>query len=406
MRVTDLTKKNTILRNIEMNSEKLQELQTNLSTGRRISKLSDDPIAVTQVQDFRTRISFIDTLKQNVQQNFIWMDRTESELAQMGDLLRRAKTLILAQSNASADEGSRRVAAEELQAIIQGLMTSANARVGKLHVFSGSKTFTRPLELAQPVQSATIRLGEEEGLTQQIMFEGNSANSYQIRITKPGDVGRAHYVVSDDGGQTWSREKTLLPRIELIVEKGKPSDKVFMRIAEQAIQQPEQPRVFPVGLVIAYLPNPPVKFMGNTELRMVQTGEGVMLPVNITAGEILFRQEENPESVDVFNLLYGLKRSLLDNDQGALEERLDSLDAAFDRVLQGRARVGSVRKEMEDRLVKLNDREFAKIRQMSDLEDLDFAKAAVDVNVTDARHKAALNTSGRLIQPSLLDFLR
>lgn len=406
MRVTDLTKQNSVIRNIAFNSEKLQNLSKSMASGKRISKLSDDPVAATQVQDNRTRISFFDTLQRNIRQNFVWLDRTEQEIAQIGDLLGRAKVLTLAQANASGDAATRSLAAQELQQIIDGILQAGNAKVGKVFVFSGSKTFTRPLTVNDSVRPAFFANGERRGLSDRAVFEGNSSNTYIVRITRAGPMGKARFKVSDDGGESWSREKTLLPSNELVNENGKPSDKVVLRHTDLTPPQGQEELIFSEGLSFLHFPNPPVAYKGNSDHRLVETGEGILLPLNVTAADLFFAKPDDPDSIEVFNLLFGLKRALLDNDQAAVEKRLDEVDRAFDQVLDSRAHVGAVRKEMEDRLSKLNDRVFSKTQQVSELEDLDFAKAVVDMNVADARHRASLDTAGRLIQPSLLNFLR
>ncbi|HEX7929010.1 MAG TPA: flagellin, partial [bacterium] len=237
-------------------------------------------------------------------------------------------------------------------------------------------------------------------------IEGWSQNPYIVKITKEGPMGRAHYVISDDGGQTWSRENTLLPQIELYNEAGKPSEKVMMRFSGEALDQLGDPLVFPTGLEWHFHPNPPVAYQGNDDKRMVTTGEGVLLPLNITAKETFFADPQKESSVDVFDLLFSLKRALEDNDSTVLERRLNDIDRAFDQVLQKRADIGSVRKEMDDQLGKIQDREFNTTKQMSEIEDLDFPSAVVEMNLADTRNKATLDTSGRLIQPSLLNFLK
>ena len=104
--------------------------------------------------------------------------------------------------------------------------------------------------------------------------------------------------------------------------------------------------------------------------------------------------------------MFALKRALADNDQVALESRLEDIDLAFAQVLESRATIGAVRKEMEARLQKLTDREFSKTAQLSDIEDLEMPEAVVAMNLADTRNRAALDTSARLLQPSLLNFLR
>jgi flagellar hook-associated protein 3 FlgL len=139
---------------------------------------------------------------------------------------------------------------------------------------------------------------------------------------------------------------------------------------------------------------------------MVPTSEGILQPINLTAREIYFKTENDPDSIDIFDLLFSLKRALEDNDRRVLEQRLGDLDDAFEQVLNKRADMGAVRLKLEEQLEKVGDREFNNLKQLSELEDLDFPSAVVEMNMADVRNKASLNTSARLLQPSLLQFLR
>jgi flagellar hook-associated protein 3 FlgL len=414
MRVTDLTKQNAVLRNVANNSARVQELQETMASGKRINKLSDDPIGATQIQDYRTKLSFIDRVKQNIRNNFTWLDRTDAELDHVGQLLARTKSLMLAQSNDSSDSATRRVTAEEIKDIIDNLVNAGNAKAAKVYLFAGSKTFSQPLLANGSLQDAGIDVNDlpidQRFLLDPEQFaatmDGWSQNPYVVKITKEGAMGRAHYVVSDDGGKTWSRANTLLPQIELFNDQGRPSEKVMMRFSGQVLDQLGDPVVFPQGLEFHFAPNPPIAYQGNDDKRMVTTGEGVLLPLNITAQELFFADPNKESSVDIFDMMFSLKRALEDNDSTVLEKRLNDVDRAFDQVLQKRADIGSVRKEMEDQMNKIQDREFNSTKQMSDLEDLDFPSAVVQMNLADVRNKATLDTSGRLIQPSLLNFLK
>src|SRR5574341_1188682 len=337
MRVTDLTKQHSVIRNVAHNSAKLQDLQETMASGKRINRLSDDPIGAVQVQDYRTRLSFIDRLKQNIRANFVWLDRTDAEIGHLGDMLTRVKTLILSQANDSADAATRRVAAEELSDIIEGMVNSGNAKTGKVFLFAGSKTFTRPFAFNPAAQPAVVNL-ERVPLDARLLadpeefaatLDGWSQNPYVVRIVKEGPVGRAHYVVSDDGGKTWSRPRTLLPRIELVNEGGKASDKVTLSINGASTDNLGDPVVFPEGLEFRFNSNPPLSYQGNDDKRMVTTGEGILMPLNITGRELFFKDPAREDSVDVFDLMFGLRRALEDNDGATLEKRLAEIDRAF-----------------------------------------------------------------------------
>lgn len=406
MRVTDLTKQNAVLRNIANNAERMQTLQENMSSGRRINRLSDDPVGATQAEDIKTQLSFFDVVRRGIENNFVWLDRTESELTHMGDLLRRAKILTLAQANANADETTRRVSAKEIQAIIDGVHQAGNSKLGKLYIFSGSQTFTRPLEPSPTRQPALLKLSGQPLRLELAEFEGHSPNSYIVRITQPGRLGEAKYTVSDDGGETWSEERILSAKFEVFNERGKLSDRVMMKIREPETADPAAAVQYPEGLTFEFEPNPPLAYKGNMDRRMITTAEGVQMPINLNAGQIFFGVGRESESIDVFSLLFSLKRAMEEDNPVVLESRLDDIDLASNQVLELRADVGSVRKEMEDRLEKMGDRGFAKTRELSQIEDLDFPAAVIELNVAEVRNRAALETGARLIQPTLLNFLR
>jgi flagellar hook-associated protein 3 FlgL len=412
MRVTDLTKHNAVVRNMNQASEQMATLQENMSTGRRINKLSDDPVGATQVQDFKTKLSFFDMIKRNIQNNYILLDRYESELADIGDMLQRAKTLILAQANANADQATRQVTAEELQSIIDELIHAGNAKMGKLFIFSGTETLTEPLVENPALQPALVGTGAGEAFSPLSLdrynaeFSGYSRNEYIVRISKEGEFGRARYQVSDDGGKTWSKELTLLREIPIVNEDGKPDDRVRLKFREPPAAAPGAPIVFPEGLEFRFEPNPPVTYQGNDEKRMVPTGEGSYLPVNFTAREVFFQREQDAQSLDVFDLFYTLKRALLENEPRVLEHRIDEIDRASNQVLSRRADVGAARRELERQFDKMGQREFTKTKELAEIEDLDLQEAVTELNLAELRNQASLNTGARLIQPKLLDFLR
>jgi flagellar hook-associated protein 3 FlgL len=414
MRVTDLTKQNSVIRNVSNSADRLQRLQENMASGKRINKLSDDPIGATQVQDYRSKLSYLDRVKQNIQNTYTWLDRSDAELEHIGGMLQRAKQLGLAQANDTADESTRRVTAEELQDIINNLVNSGNAKVGKVYIFAGSKTLTRPLD-ASPINQDAMANLDALPADQRLLenpedfkgkFEGWSQHPYIVKVVREGEMGRAEFKVSDDGGKTWSREKTLLPRIELVNESGAPSDKVYMTVPNPGPDAFGQAPVFPEGMEYHFAPNPPYVYKGNEDKRLIAVSEGQLLPINLTCHDLFFKDPKRDASVDVFDMMYGIKRALEDNDGGTLEKRLNDVDRAFDQLLAKRADIGSVRKEMEDQLTKAKDREFQGTKQLSDIEDLDFPTAVTEMNLADTRNKATLDTSSRLIQPSLLNFLR
>ena len=131
---------------------------------------------------------------------------------------------------------------------------------------------------------------------------------------------------------------------------------------------------------------------------------GLSIPVNITAQELLLGEDE--DGVDTFSLLAVMERALLENDGIAIAKRLDQLNLAQNQVLKQQADVGNIVRELYSTQSRLENQQFEKERQLSDIQDLDVAEATVDLKVAEANNTLSLNTGARLIQPSLSDFLR
>jgi flagellin-like hook-associated protein FlgL len=52
-----------------------------------------------------------------------------------------------------------------------------------------------------------------------------------------------------------------------------------------------------------------------------------------------------------------------------------------------------------------NDVDF-KAEELSKIEDMDLAKGATDLNQAELKHQVALDSTARLIQPTLINFLK
>ena len=82
------------------------------------------------------------------------------------------------------------------------------------------------------------------------------------------------------------------------------------------------------------------------------------------------------------------------------------IDANMDKVLTTRADIGARQNRVEMMENRLRfSRSLAK-KQMSENEDIDYEKAITEMLTQESIHRAALSVGSRIIQPSLVDFLR
>lgn len=90
----------------------------------------------------------------------------------------------------------------------------------------------------------------------------------------------------------------------------------------------------------------------------------------------------------------------------ALGGALGQLDTAMTALTSAQSTVGARTNRLEG-LQELNGRQDDSSKvALSKVEDVDFVKAAMDLNIQSNAYNAALQASAKIIQPSLMDFLR
>jgi len=433
MRVTEVTKRDHVVDNIQKSSGKLQDIQIQMASGRRLNKTSDDPLGAARSQDIVTTISSQKQLIQNIDENIAWLQRTENEINSINEILGQIRTLAISQSGSDSNEESRLMVAREFSAARKNLFDIGNTREGKLYLFSGIKSLTPALKKNGIFQPAKV---EKKGISQKdireildvnqfrAQFEGFSTNKYQIKVTKGGIWGQARIKISDDDGRTWSKEQVLRPHTGVFNPDGKLNDQVVLKFSDQEGRLgnvlPEQfdfnsessaefdidsiGIFFPKGIEFLYYPNPEVTYNGSSVKKEALISNGLSIPVNVTAKELLLNEGGN--GVDVFSLLSAMERALIENDGIAIAQRIGEIDLAQNQVLKQQADVGNIVRQLFSTQSKLEDQQFEKESELSDIQDLDIAEATVDLKVAEANNRLSLNTGARLIQPSLSDFIR
>lgn len=122
--------------------------------------------------------------------------------------------------------------------------------------------------------------------------------------------------------------------------------------------------------------------------------------VDITGPEIF-----GPAGDDLFAILGEISR-LLTVDPEALGPELDRLDGAMKQMTTTVADVGSRFNRLEAGLRINRDAELSLQDSLSQIENVDMARAMVDLQMNEVAYQAALGATARVLQPSLLDFLR
>ncbi|MDQ6640185.1 MAG: flagellar hook-associated protein FlgL, partial [Pseudomonadota bacterium] len=120
-------------------------LQDQLTTGKRISRASDDPAGAARAERALASIGRSETSQRAVDASKVLMTQTESNLGDAGTLLQRARELMVAAGNASYSDADRASVANELQSLRDQLFAVANQSDGAgTYLFGGQGATQKP----------------------------------------------------------------------------------------------------------------------------------------------------------------------------------------------------------------------------------------------------------------------
>lgn len=144
-RVPNMLLSNLTLGNINRTQVSLLDVQNQLSTGKEITRPSDDPVRYAGIQAIARRTEQGVQIQRNLSNANAALGQLDSALSEVSDVALQAKQIALAQINATSSATERSGQATVVNQLISGLLKTANRQGVSGYVFGGSTPGTAPL---------------------------------------------------------------------------------------------------------------------------------------------------------------------------------------------------------------------------------------------------------------------
>ena len=303
-RVTQRSVTTTVMKGLQANQTRMQQIQEQLSSGRQVNRPSDSPVKTVEAMQFRGTLSRTEQYVRNADDGIALLSAADTALNQGLDITRRVRDLTLQGMNASTNAQGREAIAIEIETLRDGLLAVAN-----------TKYLDRPV------------------------FGGNTGGRAAYSTRAAGDIGGTYE--GDDG----------------------------------------------------------------IALRTVAAGTQVEVSVT---GPQAFGDGTDDQLFDVLNGLAAQLRGVPGDAGGVtdLSDGLSKLDRAVDRLIGVVGKVGARLNRVEAMKATAEDSLVTLTNSLSEVESIDLPKTIMDLQMQEVAYKAALGATARVVQPSLLDFLR
>ena len=145
MRVTQSMVAANSLRNINKSYSSMANYLEQLSTGKKITKPSDDPVIAQKGMYYRTNLTEVGQYKRNLSELYLWMDNSEASMDQANKSFQRIRELMIQAKNDTNQTEDRNAIAKEISQLKDDLISVANTQVAGRYIFNGTNVNTAPV---------------------------------------------------------------------------------------------------------------------------------------------------------------------------------------------------------------------------------------------------------------------
>jgi len=402
MRISSSTLFENGVQNMLSRQQELADTQNHVSTGRRVLTPSDDPVAASQMLDVAEAQSLNRQYADSAAAVKSRLGLQESALASITRLIQDVQTRVVQAGDGALSASDLRSIAEEVDGRYQELIGLANATDGSgEYLFAGFRTGSAPF--AETAPGVVAYLGDEG------KREVAVSNSRRIALNDPGsDVlmrvrnGNGTFVTAAAAGNAGTgvvSPGSVVNAVALTNHDYTVSFTTSAGVTRYDVVDATSATTIVTGA--AYVPGGPIAFDG-LELAI----EG-----NPAAGDSFSVRPSS--NVSLFATLDGLRSALRSAGSGdvenaqltnALNSASSNLGNALDRVLAVTASVGTRLRETEAVVTSNEDLDLNYEARLSQLRDLDYARAISDLTFQQLHLEAAQKSFMRVSELSLFNY--
>lgn len=404
-----------------------------LTSLKKIHKPSDDPIGVSRILKMESEIGDVVSFKESAESAYSFMDKTEGALKEINQVLQRCRELANQGANGVLTTDDKSKIASELGEMKKHLVQVANDTYMGMHIFSGFQSdkplvdengnYQNYMKLwNDPTNPNDVPLGE-----QNIDYKLGISNEITVNLT--GEKVFGTQKIEKIGDQltfpgTYEFNFTLTPKNKdgsTNSTVGTPitiniPNKTYNNINDLVTDLNTEINTFSTanpthGLskrVWFSSEKNAIKLEG--EVLGVPTFETLEIKETVTApagGSLGMNSTISPKDpMPLFKLIDELKDKLSRGDSVGVSSLIKDVDANLSNILELRGKVGAKMKNMETMQDRMDDIKLNVTTLLSSVQDTDVAEANMKLTTYESVYKASLAVSGRLIQPTLIDFLR
>ena len=240
MRITNSMMINSFMSNLNRNMTLMGTYQDQLSSGKRINRLSDDPIGVMSALDARAKLAKLAQHNSSIDDGKSWLDQTDISLQELSTMMVELNGNTVGAANGTLSDSDRKAIGALVGQMKDHIVQVSNTTYGGRYIFGGYNTTAEPFKvdatgnllyngvnLADPLtpaatitalQNQVIRYSTGTNITTDISVNGvqlmgtGANNLYDVlnKLQIALNTGSAPTVISGFIGQLQTKQQDIL----------------------------------------------------------------------------------------------------------------------------------------------------------------------------------------------------
>lgn len=384
------------MQQLQKRQTELSEIQMQLTTGKRVNRASDDPTNAARAERALAGLSRVEADKRSTEASRALMSQTEGALGNAGELLQRARELLVAGANGTYGDAQRHGIATELRGIREQLLAVANRSDGGGGYLFGGQGSSQPPFVDAPggVQfrgtSGQAQIAGPEGLP--TTLDGGST----WLAARSGNGQFESRVVTSNGG-AWINAGSVVNPAALT---GSTYDIQFAMNGTQLAYTVLRDGVATAQADVPHVPGATIEV----------DGMSVMVNGTPAAGDV-FQLRPSTPTLSVFDVLDEAVRDMASTGKTSTQVAQDGvmnlrdIDQVMTRLLSARSDVGGVLNRIDGVTERLDERNLQGQIEKSSAEDLDMVQAISEFQNKQSGYDAALKSYSMVQRLSLFQYL-
>lgn len=149
MRITNNMLSSQLLLNLNRNAQQMNNTQTQMATGMKINKPSDDPVGITYSLRYRAELASNEQYQKNVDSATSWLDFNDTVMDQAGSIVQRLRELTVQASTGTNPQSALDSIKEEVTQLKEQLIDVANSKLNGKYIFNGETYDIKPYQFTK-----------------------------------------------------------------------------------------------------------------------------------------------------------------------------------------------------------------------------------------------------------------